>query len=285
MGPSPFSDGRSRHAASTAAACTMLQWGHRLSAMEGIFPLRVVQAVIGLQWGHRLSAMEGNDPGVHFAVCPTSFNGAIAFQRWKARLTENIGFYKSALQWGHRLSAMEGTFSPATPLRPVSSFNGAIAFQRWKEDSHRVHPSAEDEASMGPSPFSDGRQHVRPTPTWLVLLQWGHRLSAMEGDLHLGNRSWGLNRASMGPSPFSDGRAFRGIGAFMRVNTLQWGHRLSAMEGDVQGVHFVASLALQWGHRLSAMEGTPAATIASSGYLTLQWGHRLSAMEGVAGAS
>ena len=44
-----------------------------------------------LQWGHRLSAME------------TRFNGATAFRRWKrVRLC-----LTRLLQWGHRLSAME----------------------------------------------------------------------------------------------------------------------------------------------------------------------------------
>ena len=62
-------------------------------------------------------------------------------------------------------------------------FNGAIAFRRWKGHSDRL---------------------VR---MFQSLLQWGHRLSAME-------RGYGAvddadaDAASMGPPPFGDGKRF-----------------------------------------------------------------------------
>ncbi len=62
----------------------------------------------GLQWGHRLSAMEGRTLVVGVGVVKSRFNGAIAFQRWKVgNPTMDVTELKR-LQWGHRLSAMEG---------------------------------------------------------------------------------------------------------------------------------------------------------------------------------
>ena len=111
-----------------------------------------------------------------------------------------------ALQWGHRLSAMEGCHPHGGPRGHYNSFNGAIAFQRWKggDDPHDRHVARS--ASMGPSPFSDGRR-LRDVHEKVAadVLQWGHRLSAMEGGLG-GRGDLPREGASMGPSPFSDGR-------------------------------------------------------------------------------
>ena len=112
---------------------------------------------------------------------------------------------------------------------PTASFNGAIAFQRWKV--------AYDDSDV------DQGLH----------LQWGHRLSAMEGST-LPNH-WLGKQPSMGPSPFSDGRPSSLSGARNPSDSLQWGHRLSAMEGSRKTMTFSTSQYLQWGHRLSAMEG------------------------------
>ena len=60
-----------------------------------------------------------------------TFNGAIAFQRWKEAHYLTIGWGNN-LQWGHRLSAMEGPARSLVPGILVTPFNGAIAFQRWK---------------------------------------------------------------------------------------------------------------------------------------------------------
>ena len=134
-----------------------------------------------LQWGHRLSAMEGSlrRCGLMAAL---GFNGAIAFQRWKACVGYCLNLDVPMLQWGHRLSAMEG----------LAEVDQSIAMPA---------------ASMGPSPFSDGRmatqdRSIDTTP----VLQWGHRLSAMEGS----------TACEISPA---------------QCRQLQWGHRLSAMEG------------------------------------------------------
>ena len=106
MGPPPFGDGNGpmrsphpvslpgfngatafrrwklRNAGSVTRACRLLQWGHRLSAMETPQSLARSITEAWLQWGHRLSAMETADGHV-------------------------IRDYTVVLQWGHRLSAME----------------------------------------------------------------------------------------------------------------------------------------------------------------------------------
>ena len=119
------------------------------------------------------------------------------------------------------------------PAGPASGtwrgrFNGATAFRRWKRPTKRV------------------------MNTDFPLLQWGHRLSAME----------------TGPVP-----------SLLTARTrLQWGHRLSAMETTDPNPRCWRCDKLQWGHRLSAME-TPGHPRPGGCQLGLQWGHRLSAME------
>ena len=63
------------------------------------------------------------------------------------------------------------------------SFNGAIAFQRWKPDERPGDGVASRDASMEPSPFSDG--NTKKQVGYLVGLC-----------------------ASMEPSPFSDGNSY-----------------------------------------------------------------------------
>ena len=134
MGPSPFSDGRlSLGMQLTPATCF---------ASMGPSPFSDGRPCITVD-------IEARRP---------SFNGAIAFQRWKA---------------GHGLESL---------LNSMVGFNGAIAFQRWKGVGYCLNLDV-------------------PTQP----LQWGHRLSAMEG------------RSSKRARGNSD--------------SLQWGHRLSAMEG------------------------------------------------------
>ena len=135
----------------------MLQWGHRLSAVET---------------GHRLR--DHPDPG-HASMEPPPFgsgnrppaqgpsgsgprfNGATAFRQWK----------------------------PCTILGADANsskrFNGATAFRRWKREIRRHSGRHNYHHSMGPPPFGDGNG----TPYSLAAvhrstLQWGHRLSAME---------------------------------------------------------------------------------------------------------
>ena len=109
-----------------------------------------------LQWGHRLSAMEianGWSPSV---PARPGFNGATAFRRWRFGYWRPLFRGTMGLQWGHRLSAMEikmdqvvlvagvdasmgpppfGDGDPTpTPTLPGTDecFNGATAFRRWR---------------------------------------------------------------------------------------------------------------------------------------------------------
>ena len=230
----------------------LLQWGHRLSAMETLVVRITGNTVSLLQWGYRLSAMEtnplarvsvivlvpsmgpppfgdGNRPGpLRSSSPPRSFNGATAFRRWK-RL---VGY----------LYEVDGV-----------TFNGATAFRRWK-------PQNRGTTKLYCKPFNGATAFRRwkliyscPSCAGLCSLQWGHRLSAMETSIFK-LRCCQHNHPSMGPPPFGDGNLsthvrvalayapFNGATAFRRwkraylssgvVNTtiLQWGHRLSAME-------------------------------------------------------
>ena len=157
MGPSPFSDGRKEGEFNEGEGTRLLQWGHRLSAMEG-FQLRQT-----------------------YQPYTTCFNGAIAFQRWKVGDMAKPCPHLNKLQWGHRLSAMEGKY-----LLDVGVVYGAL---QWGHRLSAMEGATEADqleplyaASMGPSPFSDGRPSTRqPNKEFASELQWGHRLSAMEG--------------------------------------------------------------------------------------------------------
>ena len=115
------------------------------------------------------------------SVWPLCFNGATAFRRWKplrrrvvARL--RIPASMEPPPFGDGNAARTGSL-PA----PSSCFNGATAFRRWKPLRRRVK--------------IQGRQ----------LLQWSHRLSAME-------------------------TVATGVMTAAQWALLQWSHRLSAME-------------------------------------------------------
>ncbi len=157
-----------------------------------------------------------------------SFNGAIAFQRWKVVCPRDFEAGAGASMGPSPFS--DGRCRVWISLKTVEvGFNGAIAFQRWKGSAEDVG-EGRDAASMGPSPFSDGRSIAIVSQRSLLRLQWGHRLSAMEG----------RRRRAGTPEPF---RRFNGAIAFQRwkvvgamaspttMKMLQWGHRLSAMEG------------------------------------------------------
>ena len=161
-----------------------------------------------------------------------------------------------------------GDGNPAdTQHRPIlkGRFNGATAFRRWKLPGHVDLDDVVPRASMGPPPFGDGNWRERfngatafrrwkpwcrlpsrrsgrgfngatafrrwKLALWSVL-QWGHRLSAMETP-----PACAVSSAS--------------------ISMLQWGHRLSAMETIVAGSRRSSMKSLQWGHRLSAMETPP----------------------------
>ena len=142
-------------------------------------------------------------PG-RYALESWGFNGATAFRRWKQGMDQTRGISECMLQWGHRLSAMETVdwIGPQLGVRQASMgpppfgdgngvsrvtgetggrcFNGATAFRRWKLES--------------------GKGWHLHAP----VLQWGHRLSAMETARKEG-QTHGRLRASMGPPPFGDG--------------------------------------------------------------------------------
>ena len=302
MGPSPFSDGRSPSASELSRSGSLLQWGHRLSAMEGSHAAPSSAHTARLQWGHRLSAMEGGRRhlpprrGVVASMGPSPFsdgrdadlgkgggggeasmgpspfsdgrlldlpsyldvlsrfNGAIAFQRWK------VGGRNEGHADGMDASMGPSPFSDGRPTntrcwrRARSSFNGAIAFQRWKGDRGERAPTRTTCCFNGAIAFQrwKGSETSRATRT-MQGLQWGHRLSAMEGGLVDQPLEVGA-QASMGPSPFSDGR-YIPFKEFEERSPLQWGHRLSAMEGNPADEGVTTYRRLQWGHRLSAMEG------------------------------
>ena len=113
MGPPPFGDGNTRNISRYMTAVTLLQWGHRLSAMETIM----------LHWQHGSTT--------------PPFNGATAFRRWKPEGRGGQRPSKGNLQWGHRLSAMETSMILPGAMSWPRSFNGATAFRRWKPTSTR----------------------------------------------------------------------------------------------------------------------------------------------------
>ena len=168
---------------------SVLQWSHRLSALETPVKMPLLVMVSGLQWSHRLSALETlsrflnpNHPSPPSMEPPP-------FGAGNARLTITTTFSVPALQWSHRLSALE-TWTRTTGRPPAgTTFNGATAFRRWKhvtsfsvaennkhlQWSHRL-------SALVTFPTFDARAGV-------AVLQWSHRLSALE--------TWG-KAASMG---------------------------------------------------------------------------------------
>ena len=142
----------------TVSVAGSLQWGHGISAVERDGGVSVYiclfvasmgprhfsrgkckglrldrQVVNGLQWGHGISAVErwtGNNPQPETR---SRFNGATAFQPWKALDPFRLaGSCQPALQWGHGISAVESPVPPPVVRRQTSCFNGATAFQPWK---------------------------------------------------------------------------------------------------------------------------------------------------------
>ena len=219
--------------------CSVLQWGHHLSAVEtsAAYPAghRRLRASMGpppfgsgnrayvastrardtgLQWGHRLSAVETPSP-IPVVLCSCH-----------------------SLQWGHRLSAVE-TFkrrrdAPAPLLgasmgpppfgsgnecsvssraSPITCFNGATAFRQWKPQwGHRLSAVETVVFDAMSRPFAE--------------LQWGHRLSAVET-----MTTYPVNLGVVGS--FNGATAFRQWKLSPRSITCspQWGHRMFASMG------------------------------------------------------
>ena len=164
--------------------------------------------------------------------CATGFNGATAFRRWKSRA--GVAYVRRSIDTG---------------------FNGATAFRRWKAGRRGTGASAQ-KGFNGATAFRRWKGCV-PAPTignCAPMLQWGHRLSAMERSccpptgrrpvpsfggatafrrwkvLVVLARSAQSNTASMGPPPFGDGKRVATLIWPKPSTSLQWGHRLSAME-------------------------------------------------------
>ena len=110
-----------------------------------------------------------------------------------------------------------------------------------------------------------------------TVLQWGHRLSAMETSLPSSSPRR-LSPCFNGATAFRRWKRFTPRISVRQHLSLQWGHRLSALE-TVRVVGVIGgSTQLQWGHRLSAMETLFEQDTWLNQWM-LQWGHRLSAME------
>ena len=146
----------------------------------------------------------------------------------KVRLPTD-GSAKCPLQWGHRLSAMETSCRPSSGRFPTSTFNGATAFRRWKRCGNPAKSILGNSAFNGATAFRrwkpwrtrrlvlsrscfNGATAFRrwkrgaaaAAMAGAVILQWGHRLSAMETG-RLRQPVEPIYKPSMGPPPFGDG--------------------------------------------------------------------------------
>ena len=137
MGPPPFGDGNIALATTSRSPCRLLQWGHRLSAMETV-PEPSLRQRQGLASMGPSPFGDGN---------PTCHQPATLILR--------------LLQWGHRLSAMETWTCQSWSKPKWGCFNGATAFRRWKR-RQREGATGGGTASMGPPPFGDGNTTTRP---------------------------------------------------------------------------------------------------------------------------
>ena len=140
----------------------------------------LVRVVLGASMGPPPSAVESTMAIPTASIC-SRFNGATASQRWKdwqrpIRAGISTCFNGATAPSGGKLQP------ECCQSRRQPCFNGATAFSRWKAD-YRL------------------RLYVQA-----VMLQWGHRLSAVE--IGQGNRHrTGHSNASMGPPPLSGGRS------------------------------------------------------------------------------
>ena len=157
------------------------------------------------------------------------FNGATAFRRWKF-------------------------LTPPPPPHPEASFNGATAFRRWKSINRLLQDGELISSFNGATAFRRWKSDtVQWNPPNVQLLQWGHRLSAME--IRPSRSAWASPGCSFnGATAFRRWKSRMGMDAMASLRKLQWGHRLSAMEIELQDVDYSTPFWLQWGHRLSAME-------------------------------
>ena len=320
MGPPPFGDGNSgtrdrgwKPSSSFNGATAFRRWklGHPVDAPCVVFVL---------QWGHRLSAMEtpSRPPAMRQRV--SCFNGATAFRRWKPQAALVLHPEVPASMGPPPFGDGNERVNVHVPRQDAASM-GTPPFGDGNFKRSRDAPASLVGASMGPPPFGDGNRSMED---WRrsdhPVLQWGHRLSAMETSCafwrcpasmprfngatafrrwkhHIKSppsrsctgfngatafRRWKRLRlrvhnavvsvASMGPPPFGDGNVTMPRPFAPSRISLQWGHRLSAMETRPDGVGRAARWAgfngatafRRWklGH---ADVGEPEAVLASMG--------------------
>ena len=247
-----------------------------------------------LQWGHRLSAMETGHWALPWASAPHAFNGATAFRRWKLAVRKRLRIPCSTFngatafrRWKRDVEQAAHddhgrTFNGATAFRrwklpgwcastgtTTRTFNGATAFRRWKRRPLSPIQGFATQPSMGPPPFGDGNGAPPEINSGAkVFLQWSHRLSAMETEPRRKsipvqkssfNGATAFRRWKPGPPPAGSGTTpapFNGATAFRR-----WKLPSAVVE-------FPNVIHLQWGHRLSAMETPPSATVSPAGWTT-----------------
>ena len=252
MGPPPFGDGNLRGQLDKPKE-RVLQWGHRLSAMEtrgSLGPREVAvdpsmgpppfgDGNVGQPPDHIVAVVPSMGPppfGDGNLIALASFGNSFIALQWGHRLSAMETSSRviswgggSCLQWGHRLSAMETSSNLPRIVSALTAFNGATAFRRWKLGVSACRLLSVG-PSMGPPPFGDGNVD-------------GVAYTATE-----------LN-PSMGPPPFGDGNSGRKGSRRYSVN-LQWGHRLSAMETALCGsppswIHAKARFFTRIGYRIN----------------------------------
>ena len=133
------------------------------------------------------------------------------------------------LQWGHRFRRWRCGHRGHWPVATVAKLQWGQRLSANGDHPHRQNGQTRRPASMGPTPFGDGDlgQCARANVP-AFLLQWGHRLSAMEIIVDTAYPCWSCARfngatafrrwrsscrapadpggqASMGPPPFGDG--------------------------------------------------------------------------------
>ena len=133
----------------------VLQWGHRLSTVDGAGEPRLLDVVGVLQWGHRLSTVDGGRSSSE-PCSPSSL-------QWGHRLSTVDGdaytltaTTTGLLQWGHRLSTVDGAETVVTEIQTKFGFNGATVSQRWMVHLQARSTRRNARASMGPPSLNGG---------------------------------------------------------------------------------------------------------------------------------
>ncbi len=231
----------------------MLQWGHRLSAMEIGYSTKAATSRMMLQWGHRLSAMEIHDHEDEYGDACHPSMGPPPFGDGDVDLGDYDSNANQVLQWGHRLSAMEMRRHWDTVRPDVWTLQWGHRLSAMEISVIRAVAIGQARPSMGPPPFGDGDlAAAREEGLAYCHLQWGHRLSAME----IGSYCLTLLSPvipSMGPPPFGDGDPCCAEESAHPCPPSMGPPPFG--DGDVSGERWrVFFVILQWGHRLSAME-------------------------------